>query len=87
MGEKYLGATWIGKWFFWHLFGECSKNPNTHANLFYEELFNIGEPSWFKDLLDLEKFLENGLNEGFYSGQIRSARIALDKLKEAMNVK
>ena len=30
LSKKYLGATWFGKWFFWHLSGKCIADPNAH---------------------------------------------------------
>lgn len=38
LDKDYRGATRQNKWFFWHLPGQCPKNPNTHANSLREDL-------------------------------------------------
>jgi len=38
LDKDYRGASKAGKWIFWHLPGQCPKNPNTHANLLQEDL-------------------------------------------------
>ncbi len=88
LDKKYSGATWVGKWFFWHLFGQCTGDPSVHANLLYEQLPKIADSDWLIDLLNLENFLKSILNKGFYnSDQMKSAKMALDELKKAVNIK
>lgn len=37
LDKDYRGASKAGKWIFWHLPGQCPKDPNTHVNLLHED--------------------------------------------------
>ena len=37
LDKNYRGATRQKKWFFWHLPGQCPKDPNTHVNLLQKD--------------------------------------------------
>ncbi|GAG30035.1 unnamed protein product [marine sediment metagenome] len=47
LGKKYLGATRIGKWLFWHLPGQCTGDPNAHADLLHEDRPSLDSPGHF----------------------------------------
>ena len=37
LDKDYRGASKASKWIFWHLPGQCPKDPNTHTNLLHED--------------------------------------------------
>lgn len=42
LDKDYRGARMADKWIFWHLPGQCPKDPGTHANLLHTEELNSG---------------------------------------------
>jgi len=47
LDKDYRGASKAGKWIFWHLPGQCPKDPNTHADLFQDDLPDDDDPGRF----------------------------------------
>jgi len=56
LDKNYRGATRQKKWFFWHLPGQCPKNPNTHANLLREDSPDDDDRAGFIDLRIIKKY-------------------------------
>ncbi|MBA7541500.1 hypothetical protein ES705_33814 [subsurface metagenome] len=47
LGKKYQAVTRAGKWIFWHLPGQCTGDPNAHANLLHEDRPSLDSPGRF----------------------------------------
>jgi len=52
LDKDYRGASKAGKWIFWHLPGQCPKDPNTHADLFQDDLPDDDDPDRFYRSID-----------------------------------